>query len=139
MNNSTRRAWLMLPLCVALVALSFKFADMAEEPYSGRSSAVRQVLEYAGAVTVFFGAGVFAVACLFLSFRLQPKATIKFGAILLLCFIAAFFLAHPYVNPHSWTMFPFLLSMLGCLFSMLIVVVGAQRWNRHRTSAKIST
>ena len=125
----------MLPFGIALVALSFKFADMAEAPYSGLSSAVRRILENGGAVTVFFGVGIFAVACLSLSFRLQPKATMRFGAILLLCFIAAFFIALPYVNPHGWTMFPILLSILGSFFSLLIVVIGFQRWLKNRKSA----
>ena len=60
----------------------------------------------------------------------------RFGAILLASFVVCFFVARPYFNGHSWTMFPVLLSALGSLFSMLIVVIGLQRWLEHRKSAK---
>ena len=100
------------------------------------SSTTSQILEYAGAVTVFVGVIAFAAASLTLAFRLHPAWTMKFGAILLATFVASFFVARPYVNPHSWTLFTAILSLLGSLFSVLILVIGFQRWLKHRNLAK---
>jgi Na+/melibiose symporter-like transporter len=122
----------MLVLGTALVLLSFKFDEIAQEPYSKLSSTGRQIWELAGFITVFAGVVVFVAACVALSLALHPKSTMTFGAILSLFFTAAFFFTLPYANPHGWTMFPFLLSILGSPFSMLIVVVGFERWRRHR-------
>src|SRR5437868_9203719 len=118
MKPSTRGLWLMLVLGTALVLLSFKFEEIAQEPYSKLSSTGRQIWELAGLITIFAGVGVFVVACTVLSFLLHPKSTMRFGAILSLFFIAAFFFTVPYANPHGWTMIPLLLSILGSPYAV---------------------
>jgi protein-S-isoprenylcysteine O-methyltransferase Ste14 len=67
-------------------------------------------------------------------FQVAAQSDDEIRAILFLCFIGAFFIALPYLNPHGWTMFPVLLSILGSFFSMLILVIGIERWRRHRKS-----
>jgi cell division protein FtsW (lipid II flippase) len=126
----------MLGLGTALVLLSFKFDEIAQEPYSKLSSTGQQNWELAGLITVFAGVVVFVAACLVLSLRLLPKSTMTFGAMLLLFFIAAFFFTLPYANPHGWTMLPLLLSILGSPYAMLIVVIGIQRWLKDRKQRK---
>jgi hypothetical protein len=130
---------LLLLLGVAVVLLSFEFAEVSEEINTGHldwSRMMAQILEYAGAVTSFVGVIMFLAASLSLAYSLQPKWTMRFGAILLATFAVSFFVARPYFNGHSWTMFPVLLSILGSLFALLVVVIGLERWLKHRKSAK---
>jgi hypothetical protein len=139
MKPSTRKSLLLLLLGVAVVSLSFEFAEVSEGIYTGHldlSHTMARILENAGAVTSFVGVIMFLASSLSLAFSLQPKWTMRFGAILLATFVASFFVARPYVNPHSWTLFTVILSLLGSLFSILIVVIGFQRWPKHRKSAK---
>jgi hypothetical protein len=101
MKPSTRKGLLLLGL--VLVLLSFEFLATSAEFYMGHpkhSSTTNQMLEYAGAVTVFIGVIMFAASSLTLAFSLDPKGTIKFGAILVLSFITSFTVARPYFG-HS--------------------------------------
>jgi hypothetical protein len=129
----------MLGLGTALVLLSFKFDEIAQEPYSKLSPTGRQIWELAGLITVFVGVAVFVPACLVLSLQLHPKSSMKFGAILSLFFVAALFFTFPHANPHGWTMIPLLLSILGSLYAVLIVVIGVARWLNYRKHAKTSS
>jgi hypothetical protein len=142
MKPSTRKSLLLLLLGVAMVLLSFEFAEVSEEIYTGHldlSRTIARILENAGAVTSFVGVIMFLAASLSLSFSLHPKWTMRLGAGLLASFVVSFFVARPHFNGHSWTMFPVLLSVLGSLYSLIIFVIGFERWLKHRKSASTNS